>query len=1039
MNILVNSFNTGEISRLAEHRVDQPRRHSGVTRMRNMLPRVFGGAMSRPGTEYLGGAKTTGATILIPFAFSTTTAYMIEAGAGYMRFWNQDGTPVEADGAPFEVITPYTQDDLPRLRYAQANDIMYLVHPAHPVAKLVRVAEDNWTYSAVDFGADGNWPPMENINAEDITITPTQNPAANGVLWKYWKWTGTKTPSDVRAHFRAGNAATASGTATVPALGMYGSEDTTQFGYYVETWVKTTVTGTHLFRSTSDGGSALWINGTQVFNNSAAGTHSGSISLTPGFHKVELVFTDNTAPKAWAAATAFQWQPPGAGSYVQVPAGSQYQGFLDTAALVANADVFQAGHVGSFWMVGHDRTSSAEKLDLSSTGTSNTMRILGDWSLSTVGTWHGTLLVQRSEDGSTNWQTIRSFQSLDGAARNVNVSGREERESYLRLNFTDGPGSPASSPNAVLEAADPVIYSLLRITAVADAQNATAEIINGLYASTATSNWAEGSWSNVRGFPSAVTFHEQRLTLAGGQRIWASVIGDWENFRLTTLDDSALDILLGSTQSHAIQWIRSFSGALAAGTNADEWIIDPGESGSTLTPTTIRQRMVSSAGSGDVPAIIANDVILFLQRNGRKWRELVYSLEKDGYVSPDMNLLSEHVLGEGVRCAALQRQDDTILWCVRTDGLLASMSYDRQQEFAAWATHDTRGGLDSFQWTAVLPGGDNEPDQVWFVVEREIKSGGPVMMIERFHPESMIWTTAADPAPCNLDCATVAENPVVLTGLDRFSLTFPTPPGSLPEGWVHPWKATLVQDHITVFLAGVLPPFGAGADIDLTGLGLELAVVGFPIHWSVRPVFPHVDLNDGTSRGRAARINAKTLYYDRSIRATVSMYRGDSRIRAQDHALWRITQGLSFQYPGWPDESIPAIADGEMIWTGPRTASSLDGKWKLTGDSGPNTPWVPWALTYHPTPSTIKSAATSTKLVDFPGQADWMIDSVPSPSISFVAGNVRANADIWHTGALELFQDAGISDEIPMVEISSAGPYPMHLNAIIWKLEFYGQ
>lgn len=1033
MNILVNSFNTGEISRLAEHRVDQPRRHSGATLFRNMLPRVFGGAMSRPGTEFLGMAKQTDAPILIPFAFSTTTAYVIEAGANYFRFWNQDGTPVLSDGAPFEVITPYAQADLIGLRHAQANDIMYFVHPSHPVYKLVRVAADNWTFAAVDFGADGNWPPMRDINAENITLTPTQDPAANGILWKYWKYTGTKVASDVRNHFRSGGAATASGTGTVPALGLYGSEDATQFGYYVETWIKTTTTGTHLFRSTSQGTVGLWINGTQVFHGTTTGTHSGSISLTPGFHKVELVHSDNAAPKSWTAATAFEWQTPGAGSYVQVPSASQYTGFLDTAALVANADVFMAGHVGSFWMVGHDRTDSAVKLDLSATGISSVMRILGDWTLSTLGTWHGTLLVQRSDDGSTNWQTIRSYQSLDGAARNVSASGREEREAYLRLNFTDGTGTPASTPNAVLEAADPVIYSLLRITAVADAQNATAEIINGLYAQTATTNWAEGAWSNVRGFPSAVTFHEQRLMVAAGQRVWGSVIGDWENFRLTTLDDGALDILMGATQSHGIQWLRSFNGALAVGTNADEWIIDPGESGSTLTPVTIRQRMVSSAGSGNVPALIAGDVILFLQRNGRKWRELVYSLEKDGYVSPDMNLLSEHVLGTGVRCAALQRQDDTILWCVREDGLLASMSYDRQQEFTAWATHDTRLGLDSFEWATVLPGGDNEPDQVWFVVQREIDSGGPLMMIERFHPESMVWTTATDPGPCPLDCATVARTTDYIAGLDRFRASKPVPPGVLPENYFAD-RPVVLKDHVEWVskYANEIDPF-TNTQMVVLGAVYDLAVIGYPIEWSLRPVYPHVDLQDGASRGRVTRINAIEFFYDRGIQVEVNTYREEEKTRTVSLPLWRTSPGIRFSHPGDAGAGIPAVTDLELLWVDAKRLESLDKIWRLQEFGGI------WKLTYFFSLSPISyiEAAIATAYADFPQMASYTYDSAPV-NLAMESAPVRQDSRTWHTGQRELLNDTGWEKDT-RIEFAADGPFPIHITALVWKITFAGQ
>lgn len=1031
MNILVNSFNTGEISRLAEHRVDQPRRHSGATLFRNMLPRVFGGAMSRPGTEFLGFAKTNQAPVLVPFVFSTTTAYVIEAGENYFRFWNQDGTPVLSDDAPFEVITPYAQDDLAALRHAQANDIMYFVHPLHPVHKLTRVTADNWTFAPVDFGADGNFPPMRDPNAEDIQITPTKDPAGTGINWAYWAKGSALTPQEVRNYFRAGGAAGASGTDTQPKLGLHAGEAANHFGYYIETWLKVTTTGTHEFRTTADNGAGIWINGTQVVMkpNGTLGSATGSISLTPGYHQVELAYSQLTGLKTWTSAAAFEWKPPGAGAFATVPTSSQFRGFLETATLAANADVFQAGHVGAFWLVGHDRTTSAETLALSASGNSGALRVLGDWTLTTSGTWDGMVSIQRSSDGSTNWQTVRSYQSLVGALRNITASGREERETYLRITFSDGPGSPASSPVAILEATDPVIYSLLRITAVTDAQNAAAEIINGLYAQTATTNWAEGAWSNVRGFPAAVTFHEQRLMLAAGQRVWGSVIGDWENFRLSTLDDAALDLLLGATASHQIRWIRSFAGALAVGTNADEWILDPGESGAVLTPTTVRQRMVSSAGSGDVPAIIANDVILFLQRNGRKWRELVYSLEKDGYVSPDLNLLSEHVLGTGVHTAALQWQDDTILWCVREDGMLASMSYDRQQEFAAWATHTTRMGLDFFRWVNVLPGGNNEPDQVWFVVERNL-TGGARMMIERFHPESMIWTSATEPGPCSMDCATVATNATSIIGLNRFRASKTPPPGPLPAGFYND-RPTVLRNRLTVS-SQYFPDVDPGTGQRMLDLGgtVALAVVGYPISWALAPVYPHLDLRDGASRGRVTRIDALEFFFDQAIQTKLNIYRETSLTRTASLPLWPTAPGIRFSHPGNVGLGIPAVADQELLWQDASTLKSLDAKWTLSRASGP------WSMSYSATPSSFATAAMGT-VADHPEESIYTLAGSPI-DLDMVKAQVRQNANTFHTGQREWLNDTGWEKDV-RVEFAADGPHPIHITALVWKITFAGQ
>ena len=46
----------------------------------------------------------------------------------------------------------------------------------------------------------------------------------------------------------------------------------------------------------------------------------------------------------------------------------------------------------------------------------------------------------------------------------------------------------------------------------------------------ATTSWAEGAWSNYRGWPSAVAFYEGRLWWAGKDKIYASVSDAFSSF-----------------------------------------------------------------------------------------------------------------------------------------------------------------------------------------------------------------------------------------------------------------------------------------------------------------------------------------------------------------------------------------------------------------------------------------------------------------------------------------------------------------------------
>lgn len=90
----VNNLNSGELSPLLNAREDLAKFQSGLSIMENAIPVPQGGAEKRPGTKYIAEVKDSAAkTRLLPFEFSTTQSYIIEAGNQYFRFFT-DGSPV---------------------------------------------------------------------------------------------------------------------------------------------------------------------------------------------------------------------------------------------------------------------------------------------------------------------------------------------------------------------------------------------------------------------------------------------------------------------------------------------------------------------------------------------------------------------------------------------------------------------------------------------------------------------------------------------------------------------------------------------------------------------------------------------------------------------------------------------------------------------------------------------------------------------------------------------------------------------------------
>jgi hypothetical protein len=103
---------------------------------------------------------------------------------------------------------------------------------------------------------------------------------------------------------------------------------------------------------------------------------------------------------------------------------------------------------------------------------------------------------------------------------------------------------------------------------------------------------------------------------------------------------------------------------------------------------------------------------------------------------------------------AYQAEPDSIVWCVRDDGKLLSMTYMREQEVIAWAWHDTDGIFESV-WT--IPG--ETYDEVWFVVKR-----GTERFIERM-VQRMVSTNPKD--QFFVDCGISYDSPITITGISK--------------------------------------------------------------------------------------------------------------------------------------------------------------------------------------------------------------------------------------------------------------------------------
>jgi hypothetical protein len=337
-------------------------------------------------------------------------------------------------------------------------------------------------------------------------------------------------------------------------------------------------------------------------------------------------------------------------------------------------------------------------------------------------------------------EIVREYDS--NGDRNIITSGNELERAGIKLFVKAYTSNTNARIN--LTVGNFTTGGQVRITAVAGSgltATATVEEWLGTDASgnKRTTLWYEGSFSTFRGFPRAVALHEQRLCFAGvGNEpvtIWTSALDDFENFELGPNPDNSIQFTLAASEGNRINWMYS-QADLLVGTSGDEWTIGSADTAQALSAANVQARRQSSYGSKYMRAALVNDVLLFVQRNGRKVRELVYELNKDGWIAPDLTLLAEHVTAGEIVEIAYQQQPDAILWCVRGDGQLIAMTYERDQKVVGWHRHVTDGTIES---VATIYGINTE-DEVWVVVRR-VTDGFERRYIERFQ---LGWRTHLD-------------------------------------------------------------------------------------------------------------------------------------------------------------------------------------------------------------------------------------------------------------------------------------------------------
>ncbi len=356
--------------------------------------------------------------------------------------------------------------------------------------------------------------------------------------------------------------------------------------------------------------------------------------------------------------------------------------------------------------------------------------VCGDWELRTNGEWNGLWELWRSYDDTAtepdfnrwHWTRIKTFgQTAYAERQNWALSGTEDTPCRMVL----------VCKSAITAEIGAYLYFRilggtreykLRITRYDSEHSVRARVLSSHmppYKSFYTRRWSFGAFGWRNGYPRFAAFYQGRLWLGGTRglptTLFASSTNDYQHFGLSSADDAALQFTLASADQSRICWLCP-ARTLLVGSAEGEWTLAAPDGGAITANNAAFVRQ-SAVGSENAPACSMENTVFFVQRGGKRLREISYKLEADGYTSTDVSLLAEHLFAPGVKEWVVQRGTGAQLWVLMQDGSTAVLTTNVEQQVTAWQ-RVSFAGRRVLHIAALLHPGSHE-DEVWFVLQNE--------------------------------------------------------------------------------------------------------------------------------------------------------------------------------------------------------------------------------------------------------------------------------------------------------------------------------
>lgn len=752
------SFASGEFAPKLRSRVDIAKYHNGAALLRNFFVDYSGGgASTRQGTKFINQCKSLGAR-LVPFQPSTTLAYELEFGQGYIRFYS-NGSPILEAATTISGATQANPGVITDVGHGYATGDWVFINAVVGMAQL----NGNY-YIVVKTGA--NTYTLTDLNGNAINTTAFGAYISGGTAQRVYTIASPYVTSDLFPNPLTGNPGikfVQDVTSLIICHPSYAPRiltivSATNWSLTVITFGSSLTTPTGISASSTSSAGFGWNYAylvTAVDNN---GQESGPSQ--PGLlTNLELISSAGiTNTLSWSAVT-------GAVSYnvykaspsvvTSIVTGAPF-GFIGNTTGLSFNDAFPG--------IDPDFSQTPPVIQNPFQGASVISLIIGSF-----GSYNG-LVVPLVTIGppSVGGVQATAYASLSTGASSVNASGTgyalndvvlfqgnisivvtsvagSALQGYTILNpgsLTAGtapatvaqvPGGSTSGSGAVLNVAWELGNLILVTGGAGYPSPPPVAFSTGGATATSTIGTTQG------GNPGVPGFIQERLMLANQptaiQGYNMSQPSSFFNFNISnpSEDDDAISGNIIAEELNDIRNLTPVPTGMIAFTGKGAWLINGGGGISTQTPITPSNQTAQPQGfngANDMKPIKINMDALYVTNKGNYVRDLTYNLYAQIFTGSDISVFANHLFfGHYMLDWAWSEEPFKTLWAIRDDGQMVSLGFVKEQEVTGWAHHDTNGQFKSV-CSVIENVNGNIVDAVYVIVQRLI-NGNTVQYVER--------------------------------------------------------------------------------------------------------------------------------------------------------------------------------------------------------------------------------------------------------------------------------------------------------------------